>query len=303
MSLIVTFRPRKFLTSVDKNSNFVSDMQHHNHVTTVWHRCSAVRLQGESLVYTVNWQGSYDLADNRPQLPIRFLNLKTDQELVGFVRTWGPLWQELPTRKGETEITVIRSAYWAFQRRLKAGLALARNTRFDDARGLKTAILEYVAADDEWHAQSPAGKPGEAGMEAFWLGLLHTGTDARHPKEWIPDAPLPVLRKAAADCLNGGFRFTLDATWKAGRLHCSWRHVISNLGEAIELGLWNHFMGVRPVTICDECQTVFLPDSAHPRKFCSYRCAHRVAVRMWRTNIAEGRPKRRRGKHAKAKKA
>ena len=275
-------------------------MQDYDHVTTPWHRCSSVGLQGENLVYTVDWQRSYDLADNRPQLHVRFLNLKTDRDLVGFVRAWGPLWQEVPTNRGETEISVVRSPYWAFQKRLKAGLGLVQNARFGDGAGLKAAILEYVAADDEYHEQSHARKPGEAGMTAEMLSVLHTGNFDRHPKEWIPDAPLSLLRRVATECVGGSQSFMLHAAWKDGRLDHSWEPAHSTLGQAIELNLWNSLTGVRPVTICDECRTVFLPDSAHPRKFCSHRCAHRVAMRMWRKNNTKGQPKRKRGKHAKA---
>ena len=144
---------------MDESSRLRSDMQHNDHVTTRWHRCSRVGLQGENLVYAVDWQRSYDLADNRPQLHVRFLNLKTDQDLVGFVRAWGPLWREISTHRGETEISVARSRCWAFQKRLKAALRLAQRARFDDAASLKAPILEYVAADDECHEQGPAGKP------------------------------------------------------------------------------------------------------------------------------------------------
>lgn len=291
---------------------YSSDMQSHDHVTTYWPRCSTVRLQGNHLIYAVDWKHSYDLADNRAQLHIRFLNLKTDQDLVGFVRTWGPLWQVTLTNTGEKEMSVVRSTCWAFQRKLKAELGLAQNGRFNDAAGLKAAILEYVAADDECYQQGPIGKPGEAGSAAFFLSLLYsrcTGIDVSrpkvpHPKEWIPKAPLSVLRSVAAHCLPGSFSFALHAAWKGGRLHYSWKpDEFLNLEQAIEMELFNDLIGVRPVTICDECRTVFLPESAHLRKFCSRRCAHRVAMRMWRKKNTEGQHKRKRGKDAKAKKA
>jgi hypothetical protein len=256
-------------------------------------------MRGDDLAYAVDWEHKYELAVavKRAQLQVRFLNLKTDEDLMKFMRTWGPLWQTTPA-----QIITPRSLYWAFQKRLKAGLELVRRARSNDAAGLRAAILEYVAADDEYCQQSPIGKPGERGTMAFFLSVLHTGKDV-HPKDWISNAPLSVLRKVATGCLHGSLTFTLHAAWEDGRLHHSWKRDVRTLGEAVELDLWNSLTGVRPVTICDECRTAFLPESARPRKFCSYRCAHRAAVRMWRKDNAEGQPERKRGKHAKAKKA
>jgi hypothetical protein len=273
-------------------------MQYHDHVTTYWPRCSSVQLHGEDLAYTVDWGRKYDLADKRAQLHVRFLNLKTDQDLMGFMHAWGPLWQTKPA-----QIITPRSQYWAFQKRLKAGVELARNARFDDVAGLKAAILNCVAADDEYCEQSPAGKPSEGGITAIFLSASCTRNLDWHPKEWIPHAALSVLRKAATECLSGRFGFLLRAEWKDGRLHYSWNSEVPTLAQAIELELWNSLTGVRPITICDECRTAFLPASAHPRKFCGYKCAHRVAMRMWRKDNAQGQAKRKRGKHAKAKKA
>jgi len=256
----------------------------------------------------VDWERKYDLTDlpKRAQLHVRFLNLKTDEDLIGFMRAWGPLWQTLPA-----QIVTPCLQYWAFQKRLKAALELARNAPFSDAAGLKAAILEYVAADDDYHQQGPIGKPGEAGLTAFNLGLLYAPQHLRlrnpenvpHPKEWIPNASLSALREVAADCLRGGFDFGLRAAWKGGRLHYAWKPAVSTLAGAIELSLWNSLTGERPVGLCDECGIAFLPESAHAKKFCSYGCAHRVAMRAWRKRNPEGQHERKGRKHAKAKKA
>jgi hypothetical protein len=245
-------------------------------------------------VYAVDWKRKYDLLDKRPQLHVRFLNLQNDADLIGFMRAWGPLWQTDSFKPNVAEITVPRAPYWRFHRKIKAELKLAQNARFDDAEGLRAAILEYVAATDA---------EGESAT-AISLSAVCTLNPDWHPKEWIPHALLPVLRRAATNCLSGRFSLRLRAAWEHKRLHYSWELADPwNLAGQIELGLWNSLMGVKPVSICEECQTVFQPDSAHPRKFCSYRCAHRVAVRMSRKNSTKGETIMKRGKHAKAKKA
>jgi hypothetical protein len=275
-------------------------MQFHDHVTRLWPRCRQVELEGENLACDVDWDRRYDLADKRPQLHLRFLNLKTDVELMEFTRAWGPLW----CPSGATQVIVPRARCWALQKWLKAGLNLARNARFDDAARLAAAILEFVAADDENWCQDPFAQAG--GWEGGWAaaGLRHLDPEHRHPKDWVPGAPVSVLRKAATECPMSTLEFSLQTAWQDRRLHFSWKPTPPpNLSEAIKWEAWSSLTGTKPITICAECQTAFLPDSAHPRKFCSYPCAHRVAMRMWRKNNPEGPARRKRGKHAKAKKA
>ena len=245
----------------------------------------------------LDWGHKYDLADKRAQLHVRFLNLKNDEDLMRFIGAWGPLWQTTPA-----QVVTPRAYLWAFQKRLKAGLGLVQSARFNDATSLTGAILAYVAADDEEYVQGPLRQPGGWSTTAINVSMLHEVGGLRHPKEWIPNAPLRVLRKVATECFSGKLSFNLRGAWEGGRLRHTWTPALYTLAQAIELELWNSLTGVRPVTICDECRTAFSPDSAHSRKFCSYKCAHRVAMRLWRKN-ADGQPGRKRGKHAKAKKA
>lgn len=272
-------------------------MEIHDHVTDAvyWPRCSRVELRGENLVYTVDWKRKYDLADKPSQLHVQFLKLNTDEELMEFMRNWGPLWQTTPAK-----ITVRSSGYWAFQGRLKAGLELAQNAHKNDVGGLRGAILSYLEADKECFKESQ-GRSDELTFTESHLSLVATGNE-QQPKEWVPKAQLSVLQRAATDCLIGTLKFKLHSEWEGRRLRFSWKSYPLALAEAIETELWNSLTGNKPVTLCNECQVAFLPESAHPQKYCSYDCAHRKAVRSWRRkqHSASGKPKR--GKHAKAKK-
>jgi hypothetical protein len=284
---------------MDKDSKLRSDMEYHDHVTSHWPRCSSVELQGEYLVCVLDSERRYDLADNRAQRHVRFLNLKTDEDLVGFVRAWGPLW--LGGSDQEPNGKIPRSWCWAFQAKLIAEVGLVQSFKSRDKAALKDALSKYVAAKDGWR---DAKVPRTTAFTESVYSRLITSDDGVQSEEWIPKAGLSALREAAAKCVSTfGLDFTLRAMWTDGKPQLEWKPRIQTLADAIQWQLWNSFTGARPLTICEECQRAFLPDDAHARKFCSHKCGHRVAMRMWRKNNAKGQPKRKWGKHAKTKKA
>jgi len=279
---------------------YYRNMEYHDHVTTDqregFPRCSWVELQGEFLAYILDAGRRYD--PRRAQCHVRFLKLATDEDLVEFTRWWGPLLiQDVWRRGNEFGGKTHRSWYWAFQAALKAQLELFQSFRSRDRERLETALLKYITAADEWSSTLSLRKTTPKARE---LSRLYTGHD-RNPHDWIPQANISRLREVAAWCLGYfSLDFRLSATWQDGKPQMAWEPYIATLSQAIQWEVWNSLTGARPLTICEECRTVFAPDSAHPRKFCSYPCAHRVAMRMWRKDNAQGQPKRKRGKYAKA---
>src|ERR1017187_9618402 len=124
------------------------DMEDHNRVTTVptWSRCTCVEVQGKDLVYALDLEDRYNLLDRRAERQIRFLNLKTNQDLVGFVKAWGPLFI------GDTwlreKVAWARSPlaqFWAFQSKLTAEMDLILSFKTGEKERLKTALLKYIA--------------------------------------------------------------------------------------------------------------------------------------------------------------
>src|SRR5207249_4776985 len=105
-----------------------------------------------------------------------------------------------------------------------------------------------------------------------------------HPREWLPRCDIDRLRQVAAECIQGSLQVSssLRATWKQGGPEIGWKPDVNTLQEAIRWMFWHDIAGRRPLTFCVECGTAFVPESAHARTFCSYACAHRVAVRQWR---------------------
>jgi hypothetical protein len=276
----------------------LNDMEYHNHVTLFWPRSSSVELQDEYLVCVLDWRRKYDLADIRAQRHLRFLNLKTDEDLVEFVRAWGPLW--LAEFEGKPLGSLPRSWYWTFRERLRAQLRLIHSLKSDDKARLRTALLDYIVAKD---GGSSTVKPTT--FTASTLGSIFASGPEVRPEDWIPAASVARLRQAASWCVSTFCRLEsmLCTAWPKGKPEFVWMPQVRSLADAIEWDLSNSIAGARPLVICEDCRTVFQPDSAHPRKFCSELCAHRVAMRMWRKNNAQGKANRKRGKHAKAKKA
>jgi Family of unknown function (DUF6076) len=271
-------------------------MEYHNYVTRSWPRCSQVELQGEDLICKVDRQRSYDFTDERPQLPVRFMNLKTDDELKAFVTTWGPLW----LGPEESFVRSPRAAYWAFQVKLRAETMLLRSLQCGDKASLQTALVNYIQAEDAFWGISHEGVGLTKSLASLAVFGMGSPVDI---KDRIPKAALSELREWAA--IFVGFysvTYAPHVTWNRWKIQITWIPSLISLADAIEWGLWKSLTGTRAITACEECGTFFLPESAHRMKFCTYKCAHRVAVRMWRKHREEKSGTNGR-KHAKAKKA
>jgi hypothetical protein len=190
-----------------------------------------------------------------------------------------------------------KQRYWNSHRTVKARMNLIQAFKSRSEPALRDVILEFVAADDE---ESQLLNTGSAGVLAFTLSLLYLSRPDVHPRLWIPRADFSVLRDVASGCIGAGFSVSssLVAHWAHGHVEIGWKPNVETLAQAIEWMWWHDIAGRQPLTSCQGCGAVFLPQSAHIREFCSYACAHRIAVRNWRK-----RSKQKRGKYAKAKKA
>jgi len=173
-----------------------------------------------------------------------------------------------------------RQTYWLFRRRVTADVNLIRAFKSKDKSALRDGILESLAADEEeWRANLGTTDLARSMFLKQWYATDY------HPKEWVLRAGLPLLRDVAAWCIRSWFRVTfgLSAMWEGGRRpRIGWRPEVYTLGDAIEWMFWHDTAGRRPLTFCRACGEPFLPDSAHARYYCTYRCAHRAAVRAWR---------------------
>ncbi len=281
-------------------------MQYNNHVTDkqapTWSRCMRVELQGEDLVYQLDPDRRYNLLDNRAERHIRFVNLTTDQDLVAFVKTWGPLFVE-SVRLTPKEFwgRSTRALFWNFKSKLIAELQLVQSFRSGMRTGLESAILRYIAAADGWTTTITLHKTTSTASE---LNLLFTARRDGNPEDWISKSNISRLRQVASWCVNNfSLEFGASASWQNNKPQLTWEPRVTSLAGAIQWEIWNSAIGAPPLTICEECRTIFLPETAHPRKFCTTKCAHRVAMRMWRKNNEEAQQQAKRGTRAETKKA
>jgi hypothetical protein len=82
-----------------------------------WARCTA-SIRGDQVVCELDYSRVYDLADAYIHSPhATFVNLKTEPELIDFLREFGPIWQ-----MAESALRY----YWSFQNRLRALLKLLK---------------------------------------------------------------------------------------------------------------------------------------------------------------------------------
>lgn len=260
------------------------DMQYHDHVTNVagtWMPGKDVRIEGDRIFCTRDHGREYSFLDAFSRgAHIRFLSLTTDKEMEGFIETWG-------TPQGgrilEVENLVISSAVcWKYHAWLKA-LAILLQTILKHPSSkllLVEDLASYKAADNNyWSSGTPLD------INSYTYDLKHS--------------PLVEVQQEVSAEIEASVesRTRLSVVWdrsKKPELITQWE--LNDLGEALQWMVMADFSRERPLTFCSECGTPFRPETAHKRKFCSYGCAHRVAVRVWRRKRArtEARGRKRR---------
>jgi hypothetical protein len=272
-------------------------LQHHIHAvpTALWPRCTKVELRNEMLYCKLALDNQYDLAEAYPKSPhIQFLNCRTTEDIQSFTRAWGPL--HLVLTSGAEEIrfgTAIRrldecEAHRRWLRAIK-GMIEACRGRQDERRSL----VEFLAAEVDiertsntfvstqvpiFHAQLK-GLFRYEGDSLAWAGSTDTGSIKRalafsvQANVTAPEGRIEVKEKRKGFELKPGFS-------------------ISTLWEALRWMIWMDEWRGWPPPVCLECHKFFPQLSAHERKYCSPKCAHRATNREWRRKDLRARKKR-----------
>lgn len=250
-------------------------------------RCRSAEIQDESLVCEVDWSRTYELEKVYPKDPhLQFLNCTTAEDLRRFTRAWGPLY--LRTTGGPDD-------EWQTGRvRRSVAECLAAIRRFRGVKGIleaakgngdeRTALSEFLAADEEDFQLSALYKPGDPPNHQFFLKLW-LRIDGKI-FDWIQTASIAQVRLALKHCVEaeitipwtGGVRVV---PYK-GRTKVVPSYRLSTLRDALSWMVWFDEWNTNPPTVCPACHTVFRPPSLHKMKYCSYRCAHRIAVQKYR---------------------
>jgi hypothetical protein len=252
-----------------------------------WMRCGRVEIQGGNLLCDLDWAQTYDLEKAYPKDPhVQFLNCRTDDDLLRFTRGWGPLYlrttggsdDEWQTGRVQRPLKEYRAALRRF--RAVKGILEAAKANGDE----RESLAEFLAADEEEFKLSAIYKPGEPPNHQFSLKL--SLQIAGSIFDWIRTAPIAAIRQALKYCVEaevtmpwtGGVRVVPHK----GRTKVVPSYRLFTLQDALAWMIWFDEWNTNPPTVCPACHKVFRPPSLHKMKYCSYPCAHRIAMQKYR---------------------
>jgi Zn-finger nucleic acid-binding protein len=265
----------------------VIDMQLNNRINIKqWPRCREVTLQDGVLKCTLALDDTYDLgAAYKSDLHIRFSNTQTDEELVSFLRSWGPLGWVFP---GNQEKSLSLAYCRAFRRWLRALVDVL--AAFKRAEGERAALREFIEAEYEKESASQHHLSEPLSISTLRKNFrISKGQNS--VADWLTAATLPQIR-FATDLLVRFFPLAsnaarLSCTRKGGKPQVEAKWDLLSLEEALRWMIWYDEFTQHPIMCCNECRQLFRVDSAHARKFCSLECAHRATARVWARNKRE----------------
>jgi len=256
-----------------------------------WPRCVEVKVQGDSLQCSLALDRTYNLAEAyKKDLHLRFLECDTDQQLLFFIRTWGPLDCAAEVlKRGSCRMSL--SECRLFQRKLKAIIGLL--TAFKTSTNERTALLEFIeaeSADDKHFFGSDFGESPSL------IALRQTFKVEGDFQQWLNSASLKTTRLVIDSMLRyvplapaGGLRALQTA--KGPRVEAVWE--LAGLRDALCWMIWYDEFTKHPLLCCQECRKIFRATTAHARKFHDYSCAHRAAARNFQRRKRTHQPERR----------
>jgi len=271
--------------------------QHHIHVIAreMWPRCAKVEVKNESLCCELALSRQYNLIDAYRLDPhVQFLNCKSTDDLRTFTRAWGPLY--LVQTPGGEEIKLGKAI-----RRLDECQAHRRWLRavkgmIDACKGLRDqrdSLVEFLAAEVDMDRTSNTYEPGRAPHfhTALQLMFRFEGDSV----SWAKSADLGSIRRALAISVEvaggapSGFGFRVEE--RRSRLEIIPSFGIHTLWDALRWMMWLDEWNRWPPLSCLECHRIFRPSTAHKKKYCTHKCAHRATNREWRRRDLRERKK------------
>jgi hypothetical protein len=277
------------LTCTHRVAYALVGMQHRKHVHVIapdlWPRCKWVRVDDGRIGYMLGKGRAYDLVEAYPKAPhIQFMNCATDVDFERFVREWGPLLLFPEELERGFAVMPLRD-YIARKDLLRAVAQIMRacKGREDERQSLREFLSALTNMVDE-------GSTREVMKEAVSFDLislpLRSIQPIRDPIKWAEFASASEIRKVLAACVEEWFSspsrwgFRVQAKGKAFEIKPTFE--LNSLWDGLRWMLFFDEWNARPPVLCRECPTIFRPDNAHARKFCSPECAHRAANRDWR---------------------
>lgn len=241
------------------------DKHRTNRTDRQWPSCESVTLRDGKLYCRLDRKRTYVLAEAyEDNLHVRFANANSDDELMDFIRAWGPLY--IPD--GPAGLACLSLADCrAYQRQVKA--LLVALTAFKWGKNEREALVELMKADSGEDFNLFALKR-EFGIEGSEL-------------DWAVRAPLPQVRAAANSLIESvvgaqfPLRISFDVHGNRRRVVAGWN--FTHLLDALLWMVWYDIFTKHPVVCCAECRTIFRGEDARPRKYCSEKCGHKATAR------------------------
>jgi hypothetical protein len=241
-----------------------------------WASCKNVTLRDGVLHCSLEPTRRYVLTEAyEDDLHIRFANAKSDQELIDFVRGWGPLYIPNGQVPPNGLVLLPLGHCRSYQRWIRALLDML--TAFKQADREREALLEFIEAEQEYsHPDEPTSfmllrsSFNVAGDVLKWATSANTST---------VQALIVFLIPSSSGTMNG-LNLVCRRQGETRQLEAGWE--IPDMQSALRWMIWYDEFTKHPVICCPECRKVFRGETAHVRKFCGDVCAKRVAARNWR---------------------
>lgn len=256
------------------------DMQIQNHINIQWPRCGdEISISGRSIRCDLDYQAAYDLLTAYRKAPhALFLNMKTDADLVDFLKRFGPLYLD----RQDGSPVGSADVYWKFQQWLKRLLQLIAALKKN--RGVRMNLLTFLEADIEWHRVNRGYRlRAPATLALARLTATRYAGQTASMSQWLETAPDPAIREGAATTIRMSICFEgrLQVVLGRHRAELFAAPTFRSLGDALEWMCWRDEQRERPMFFCIECGKAVFPDTAHERKYCGPKCAHRATGRNW----------------------
>ena len=214
---------------------------------------------------------TYDLAEAyEDYLHIRFANADSDEELIDFIRAWGPLYLPNMAKPKDGVVSLPLRHCRAYQRQIKA--LLGALTAFKWGKGEREALEEFIQAveasdRDDLMTHSLANLFGIQGSVLDWARSANL-RDVRAATDFIVRVTVGSSLALKLTCQRKGNRRQVEAGWNFFALE-----------DALRWMVWYDEFTHHPVICCQECRKVFRGETARVRKYCSVECGHRATAR------------------------
>src|SRR5579872_175887 len=256
----------------------------HGITADMWPRCSEVEIENGRIGYKLAKGRAYDLVKAYADEPhVRFANCNDDADFRAFLLGFGPLHLTEVNAAHGFGVVSLRD-YQAGSRFLRALIRIMDACK--KPQDPRAALAEFFAALTNNLSPGPWQEDFKLDISLSVISPLCGSVTTGDPAEWARRATAADVRKALASCVEGWFRspnrwgFRVQPRGRVFDIEPSFE--LNSLWDGLRWMLFYDEWNQRPPVLCQECPTIFRPQTAHKKKFCCPECAHRAANRDWR---------------------